>query len=227
MRARITFFAVLTLLAGVLAAGAGAAANPGILPPQSHPYGLSYSEWQGRFWQWTESVPVPQNPAFDQTGALCGTAQQGHVWFTTASVFPTVDRTCAIPAGTALFVLVIANECSSLEPPPFFGTTEPALQACATSGYDAFFGGLAVSVTIDGRPVEDLASYRSVSPAVQVTLPAENIWGVPGGSGLAAGDGIFLMLAPMSVGSHRIEITIPIPGAFTFEEDYTIVVQPH
>ena len=214
------------LLALAAPAAAGAAVNPGILPPQSHPYGHSYGEWQGQFWQWTESVPVPQNPAFDQTGALCATAQQGPVWFLPGSVFPTVDRTCDVPAGKALFMVVIANECSSLEPPPFFGTTEPALQACATEGFDTFFEGWEFGVTIDGRAVEGLDGYRSVSPAVPVTLPAENIWGVTGGSGVAAGDGLFLMLAPMSVGSHRIEITIAIPGVPLFEENYTIRVRP-
>ena len=26
--------------------------NPGILPPNSHAFGASYSEWSARWWQW-------------------------------------------------------------------------------------------------------------------------------------------------------------------------------
>ena len=36
----------------VLANNAQAAArNPGVLAPQSHPYGLSYADWSVRWWQ--------------------------------------------------------------------------------------------------------------------------------------------------------------------------------
>ncbi len=34
------------------AAGVGNVGNPDIMPPQSHPYGLSYAEWAARYWQW-------------------------------------------------------------------------------------------------------------------------------------------------------------------------------
>jgi hypothetical protein len=29
-----------------------ASTTPGVLPPQSHPHGLSYGEWQARWYEW-------------------------------------------------------------------------------------------------------------------------------------------------------------------------------
>ena len=53
----------------------------------------------------------------------------------------TTTRSCSLPVGTALFIITVANECSNIEPPPFFGNTEAELRECAASGFDEFFSG--------------------------------------------------------------------------------------
>ena len=65
--------AVVVIFVG--AAGAIQAANPGVLPPHSNPYGKSYAEWSANWWQWFLEQPVvggPTDPNFDiragQTG---------------------------------------------------------------------------------------------------------------------------------------------------------------
>ena len=57
------------------------AANIGVFPADSKPYGLSYGEWTARFWQWLHSIPKQDNPAADTTGKNCGLKQTGPVWF--------------------------------------------------------------------------------------------------------------------------------------------------
>jgi hypothetical protein len=222
-----TMAAVIAVLSltGVAAAKAGST-TPGVVPPQARVHGLSYGEWSARWWQWTLGVPAPDNPGLDPTGDKCGVAQTGHVWFLAFGVPPLTERTCRVPTGTFLFAVVLANECSTLEPPPFHGDNEAELRACATAGFEAISVGM-FSVTLDGRPVEDLAQYRTISPLFSITLPADNIYGLPPGTGYSVSDGIFLMLHPLSVGTHRLEMHFELPFfGGTLDENYTLIVEP-
>src|SRR5262245_34288773 len=36
--------------------------NPGVLPPQSHPFGMTYGQWEGAFWKWALSLDADHNP---------------------------------------------------------------------------------------------------------------------------------------------------------------------
>ena len=35
--------------------------NPGVLPPNSKPYGMSYGEWNAGWYQWAASMPLDHN----------------------------------------------------------------------------------------------------------------------------------------------------------------------
>jgi hypothetical protein len=215
--------AAVACTAAAFAAGAGA----GPLPPGSHPYGATYGEWQVRWFQWVNETPAPINPGLDETGALCGVNQPGSVWFLTFAAHPGLThRTCRVPSGTALFVLVEANECSDIEPPPFFGDNEADLRACAASGFDTFGG--TSGLTVDGVPVANLASYRTQTPVFAYTLPEDNLFGLPAGTtaSTALSDGIFVMLAPLPVGEHQIVISLDSPVLGVIDERYTIDVVP-
>jgi hypothetical protein len=214
---------VVALAAAALVAGAGA----GPLPPASHPYGATYGEWQARWFQWAFETPASINPGLDETGELCGVNQSGPVWFTSFAAHPGLtSRTCTVPAGKALFVLVEANECSNIEPPPFFGETEAELRECAATGFDSFGG--TYSLTVDGVVVSDLASYRSQTPVFGYTLPEDNIYGLPAGTTASAAlsDGVFVMLSPLSVGTHTIVIAVDSPVLGVLDERYEIHVVP-
>jgi hypothetical protein len=234
------------LAAAVLAAGIqarpgcaqGAQRNPGIAPPNSRPLGLSYGEWSARWWQWAYSLPVDQHPLFDS--ADCSAGQSGKVWFLGGSFAPTVsdsgqvvaiaDRRCAVPAGTALFFPVLNSEASTAEGN---GTTEAELRAAARFLQD--FAG-AMSTEIDGRPVQNIGAYRVQSPLFTYgPLPENNVlrsFGLDAPAGTTSpsvGDGVYLMLAPLSAGAHTIHFHGEAP-AFNFLLDITYhldVVQRH
>jgi hypothetical protein len=229
---------LLILLAGAsLAAGllvpAAAAKDQvrhtaGVVPPQARVHGLTYGEWAGKWWAWSFAVPIPDNPGLDPTGEKCGVAQTGDVWFLAFADSNQTDRTCRVPPGTFLFAIVVANECSTLEPPPFFGSNEAELRACASAGFEDVFGeaaGATYSVTIDGRSVKDLPGYRSISPLFSITLPDDNIYGLPPGTGDSVSDGVFVMLEPLSVGTHRLEMHFDLPAfGGPSDENYTLIV---
>jgi hypothetical protein len=184
----------------MLVAVAMQAANPGVLPPQSQPYGKTYGEWSGAFWQWLMERPltVPDpNQSYDiEPGKV------GNVWFlATGLPNPAID----IPSSTALFIPLMNVECSSLEPPEsgFHGDTEAEQAECAKFWADHIINRV---VIIDGRSMDINENYRARSPQFSFVAPTPWVFGDVGGAGTAVGDGYYVMVAPLSVGVHTITL---------------------
>jgi hypothetical protein len=190
------------------------------LPPGiAYPHVYTYPEFTARWWQWFLSVPVAKNPA---TGGACSTAQLGSVWFLAAPFTGTGEVPCTVPAGKMLFFPIFNAECSSLEPPPFYGATPEARRACAKGFVDSVSN---LSVTIDGVSLQQLQRYRVVSPDFDFTVPPDNVYGMPAGFGQASGDGYYVMIAPLLFErTHRIRITASVPG-FTIDTTFVITVR--
>ena len=47
-----------------------------IFPPDSNPYGFSYSDWTVRWWKWVLSIPKETNPISDITGVHSAQCQK-------------------------------------------------------------------------------------------------------------------------------------------------------
>jgi hypothetical protein len=178
--------------------------NPGILPPNSHFRGLSYGQWAAEWWKTVFDIPVVDGDhPLISGGAFPG--PKGMLFL--AGVFADPDEPAVIeltiPAGTPLFFPVINAECSVFEPDPFHGDDEDELRDCANEHIDNTSGRFAV---IDGRPV-NLTGHRFESPLFTWRpLPEDNIFGAPAGTTSPAVDaGVYLLLAPLSVGEHVIE----------------------
>jgi hypothetical protein len=138
--------------------------------------------------------------------------QSGKVWFWSAPDGP-ITRHVTMPEGTALFLTIRDAEVSSLEEPPFFGATEQEQREGANWLADHIVD---VSVTIDGVPVKNLQDYRFDTPQFEFDAPTPWIFGAPGapgGHGTSVGDGYFLLLKPLSRGTHTIEYS----GTFHFD----------
>src|SRR5512147_858488 len=99
--------------------------NPGVAPPQSRPYGMSYSQWSTAWWLYAMTKPLDANPFGYATDGTIG--QSGPVWFL-GGTFTGVNtiREITVPAGTALFFPVMDVECSTIETPEsgFHGDNE-------------------------------------------------------------------------------------------------------
>lgn len=226
---------ILTLTATVPASARGTAIGPNFLiaPPDSTPYGKTYGEWSAKHWQWTYSLRPAHHPLLDT--AMCSAGQSGKVWFLGGTYATTVDpngvvvgeadRICTVPQDTALFFPVIDAECSTLEGN---GATEQELRTCATFLQDHAHG---LRVTIDGIRIKNLSTYRTQSPLFTFgPLPKNNLLGAPKGStSPAVSDGVFLMLEPLSKGTHTIHLHSAAsfstekgdPFDFEFRQDIT------
>jgi hypothetical protein len=183
--------------------------TPGVLPPQSHAFGLSYGEWSAQWWKWAMELPVDgpiphpfvDDPAYDVTFG-----QSGKVWFL-AAPFGTVSRTCTIPVGKALCVGLLNVESSDLEG---LGSTEAEQRANAKWQADHIKD---VTCSVDGAAIQQIDRYRVESPQFSFTAPDPWLFSpAPGGAGTSVSDGYFVMIAPLSVGQH----TIHYSGAFHF-----------
>jgi hypothetical protein len=191
---------------------------PKVLLPQTNPQGRSYPQWAAAYWQWLFSLPVEGHPGTDSPQFDVTEGQSGRVWFLTGP-FGSVERNVTIPAGTSLFVALINVDSSTLEDPPFYGANA-ADQLAIANAFAAFFTDL--SFTLDGNAIGDIGNFRVTSPQFSFTAPTPWLFGATGGTGNAVGVGYFVMLAPLSAGTHTIHYT----AAFKFSdapEDYIAV----
>ena len=176
------------------------AAEFSIFLPNEKPFGLTYGEWSAEWWKWLLSSPIDTNPSTDKTGQYCNMNQNNpNVWFIAGTSGGYEERTCSIPEGMAILVSPIEVICSFAEYPEL--KTEEDLRNCAKSDQDAVKD---VKLTVDSTPIKDLQNYRVASSLFNVTLPENNIFGVPPQTTEAISDGTFVMLKELPVGQHTI-----------------------
>lgn len=228
-----TLRAVVPLVVAMLLFGAGISAladgpthKPGILPPGSNPYGHSYGEWTARWWQWALSIPADRNPLTDPTGEFFGEGQSGQVWFR-GTFGSSGERTSTMPAGKALFMPVYnwifgagVFDCDPTV--PGVPCDVPTLRAAAAFNTEV---AEVLDVTIDGEPVQNVRAYRATSPEpFSVTYPDNSVIGVAAGTYAPnVTDGYWLMLAPLSKGSHIIRVHVVAPGTIFGTLEFTSV----
>ena len=239
-----------------LATSASAAA-PGVIPPQATVKGRTYAQWSAAWWQWQlESPNVSSNPnATPNPGTPaqpepvdCTAGQAGGVWFLAgvsfAQSYSTAVRTCTVPVGKFLFFPVVNawnDNLSCPGQPPGTANAQQLAQNVAQQT-DGIVPGT-MSVTIDGVNVPGLTdsstAFRAAARAFSYTLPGNSLLSgfcdtpFPAGTTPpppgAFADGVYIMLAPLSVGVHHLHWTgreAPGPlGAVAQDVTYTITVR--
>ncbi len=220
---------LLTLTTGTLAQAKGNP-NPGILPPNSTPFGLTYGQWNARWWQWALGQPKSTNPVLDTTGEFCATGQKGKVWFLAGMLTSdqpgsgTAVRSCTIPTGKAIF-FPIANAFYIADA----GETAEIAQQKAQEAVDTATD---LSAEIDGVPVEEISRYR-IKPPLPIfnfTFPLDNVYDLTQAevefynNQPASADGYYLMLAPLSRGTHEIHLHAVFPGTYPIDVTYHLNV---
>ncbi|WP_152038195.1 hypothetical protein [Paraburkholderia hospita] len=211
--------------------------NPDVVPPQQSVDGMTYGQWSAQWWEWLLAIPYGKNlpnPSFYSTGHHCSVNQSGRVWFLTEPTSGTMGsgavEQCKVPTGSYILIPLLTAECSSRETAPTFIPTpcsdDTSCRACAKTLADSILPGSLVA-SVDGTPVTGLQSsstpFPVQSPLFYFTMPERNWFSAegdmtPAGEGFAVSDGYWLMIKPLSVGTH----TIHVEGAVTgFEEKVT------
>jgi hypothetical protein len=233
--------AVVTAL--LLLANAASTSSGQALPPDSHPYGLSYPEWAAKWEQWSFSLST-NNLELVGKPDLCR-GEGTSVRFLAGVYIPgnngqTIEtREVTIDPGTPLFLTVLSAQddntgCNGDE---LDFTTNTVSELLATTAGNWSYVSL-TSCTIDGVPVAGLSDpattpYLVTTPPYSYTTAKEanvvaNLYGVPCLPGdftvyPAVAEGVYLMLAPLPPGKHVVQfvgIVGPVSSPFV-EEDLT------
>ncbi|MGE5087931.1 MAG: hypothetical protein ACM3QY_02305 [Candidatus Levyibacteriota bacterium] len=197
--------------------------------PQSAPFGTTLSEWTADWWQSVLSLPLNVNPLADETGSSCMLGQRGAVWFLAGNFGGTAapsTRSCSIPENVMLFFPVLnvvdintttqtANELRA--------ETAPCLDAATE-----------LVVEVDHQPIAGLYDkFRVRSTVFEVTMPDDNLFGIPAGTySPAIDDGFYVMLKPLAVGDHLIHIVgasagcALLPFEFSTDVTYHVTIVP-
>jgi len=202
-----------------------------VFAPTETVEGKSIGDWTTIWWQHVLDFDCATNPLNDQTGANTGVNQSGPVYFLFGTSGGTVNRTATIPAGKPiLFPLVNCywqNPCSTpLGDNPTQGQTmkEFLTEVCA------YFMDTAenLSCNLDGKELKELESYRVTSDLfyytgnIDLASCFDNC--INGESQPAVADGYWIMLKPLSPGSHSLHFTGGFPN-FGVGVNYTLTVQ--
>jgi hypothetical protein len=176
-----------------------------ILAPDESWAGLTRGELTAQWWQRALSMPEEISPYTDTTGERCGYQQSGPVFLLPGSWVGSVERTCVVAEGTAIFVYAGGGTCSTVEPPPYFGRTEDELRECVTAVNEAIAES---SVSINGQAVPDLDAYWTPSPLFTITAPEDNLFGIEPGVGQTVSEAISIIIAPPPPGEYVIAASL-------------------
>lgn len=214
-----------------------------IFPPDSAPYGRTYSEWMAAWQQWVTSIPATSHPLFD-TGPA-DTGQSGPVFFLGGKfcAFNATDcgtnnvvRNITVPAGKAFFFPIVDAEVSTVET----GGGDPnganaikdinALRQLAAQYTDGYTN---LALEVDGHAVQDIQSFRVQSTAFEYYLPANDIFTAIGEGTFTPGnyfpgvdDGYYVMLKPLAPGKHTIHFhAYAALWTWTLDVTYNVTIQ--
>jgi hypothetical protein len=162
------------------------------------------------WWKWALSKPVEVNPQIGsyKGGPKCdGTPVSptpGKTWFLAGSnTNEKVKRTCTMPVGTKLFFPVV----NAVAFPFAEGETRQNQRQLVRQFIREVVNApdFRMSVTVDGKEVKSNRIDRELSPVFSVTLPKDNVFGIPAGKyNDASSNGLWVTLPPLSKGKHKI-----------------------
>jgi hypothetical protein len=224
----------LVIAFGALAVALAPRGEAQVIAPSAAYDGQTYSQWSAAWWQWNLSLTPDDHPLFDTADASVGNS--GSVWFLggTFGASGVESRSCLVPQGTALFFPIV-NIWADNTDCPQDSYSEDFLRGEAAAFQDQATN---MSCTIDGVPVSGLSNglttaYRVQSPVFTYTVPGSNnllnYFGLPcyvSNSPIlinadAVADGVYLMVAPLSVGAHTIHFQGESGSPATFSDDIT------
>jgi hypothetical protein len=190
----------------LLLTAASAEALVTVLPAHSTVVGKTIGKWTQDWWSWALSLPVPNDPLSDKTGANANNNQSGPIFFIGGTTGFSTARTFNVPADKFLLLPLVNNVGTDSDVP---GGT-PADLVTLISGFLDQVDSL--NATLDGTsiPQSSLFLHRETSGIFPLNVAPGSVFDFPGGvpAGMhpfAFSDGFWLMLAPLSAGPHEID----------------------
>lgn len=206
-------------------------AQPGVVAPKQLVFGKSYSEWSAEWYEWQFAIPVSLHPANDPTGTNCKRSENYPVFFLSGSMTSDpVTRACKVSASKPILIPLLTAECSNVQYGDL-GKNGKLRAKCASDIIDGL-GTDTLKASLDGATLKHLTRFRFASPKYKFTMPAQdNLLGLDGvTSGRSNANGYFLMLEPLSAGTHTVHweaaLTSGPKAGFSQSITYTLEVKP-
>lgn len=162
-----------------------------------------------RWWLWTESIAVAENPIDDPDGSSCAKNQPHDVWFLAGTHGGSAVRDCRLPSGASVYFPVINQICV------LPGETEAtALRAC--SGAADF-----ASATLDGRNLK--IKEADSGGFFDFDAQPDSSSGMQPGRNRAVAWGLWIGPTPLSDGKHVVRFKAS-SGTFSLDVTYRLQV---
>ena len=204
----LSFISSILLLSIVLSPIAGAT-SLNIFPPESKPYGLTYTEHIENYWKWALGIPAEENPlndkTGDKTGEICARGQSNSnssVFYLTFNNGGLSERVCKVPAGMGLFIPVIQALISNID---LKSATPSELKEGVKKDQDSV-NSLYLKIGDKEYNYDELKEkYRNPTDIFNVTIAPYGIFGaVEGGPTKAAADGYYVITEPLQKGNYTV-----------------------
>jgi hypothetical protein len=210
----------------------------GVLPPQASILGKSQGEWSAEWWQWVWSQPATNHPLLDGTGtdfdlpgSSCDRGQKGQVWFLAGTFGGDATRECTITRDKFVFIPIFNYDADNVAEKPTHYDVKTLRQICLDTVADPD----KLSVSLDGRELQDPKSYAVTPTTFKYTVPdvPDNIYRAlaeidfAGKVSPAVSCGWYVMLKPLDKGTHKLIIAAQKGDLISFQVIYKLnVVNP-
>lgn len=189
-----------------------------LYPPQAHMNDKSYAEWAIEWWKWNFQFDCAHFLLRDVDGSLQNQNQSGPVYFLAGRRGNTLNVT--VPTDASVFISLITFETDGPANPG--ETLEQTLNSTADLFVNSIDG---LSLTIDGRTINHLEIYKLLTPLYFATANADlaNCYddALTGSSQEFKSGGYFIMLKPLTPGTHLIHRVGGASALFPFVYDIT------
>ena len=146
------------------------------------------------WWQWAGSFEQDESPVYDRKGTRCNLRQEGAVWFLAGTYGSgRTIRTCTVPADRYLFFPMINYVVFPV--PGLSLSCELATKRAAAATAEVS----SLVLEVDGKLFQNLEVHRQAT-RVCFDLAAQS----GGGMAPSAGNGYYIMLRPLSRGTHTL-----------------------
>lgn len=209
---------------------------PQIVPPDQTYLGKTYAQWSTNWWQWAVKFPIQSSPLFDYYGSFGAQGQTGDVWFLASVERDSAQRSLVIPYGKSLFfpmVQVLAD----------YPCPDPSFKPLPGENLEGFLTRVALSITdeskslvdnlraeLDGQPIPNIKNYRATSRLFRFNADASLANGfdacITGNQQSGVSDGYWLMMEPLSVGSHVLKFKSEGDNGFSIDVQYQLTILP-
>ena len=129
-------------------------------------FGKSYGGWTAEWWKWAYSIPISENPTFDEHGINCNNSQHGPVRFLARTFNHSANKSYIMPDNVGLLFPILNSECSYIIYPLI--KNKDGLMKCAKpiQNHVGF-----LNATLEDQPLLKLDEYRIQSFPFNLSLP--------------------------------------------------------